>query len=264
MSTGCCEESHDGWDGTHVDVRLDGHATFKEMGRVVDGGPHCCESDERIMEVERDRKLRPRPGCHPAFSCDHDGDYTPSQIDGPGVPDDGDRVSLCVDPRCEVNRKFRHVEDIDGRTWGGLCDRMVGGRLYRSSSCERTCHGCGSTRSTRTDMFMCSGCYALVPYVRGRSSMNRAVLATDAATSPVYCGLACQSEHWWSDVDPHSQFCPRYDQAIHSLIEDLYPDIHEHDARVPFGAIQSDGTSIPWLVRSSLALQGLHGGMGYS
>ena len=98
MSTGCCEESHDGWDGTHVDVRLDGHATFKEMGRVVDGGPHCCESDERIMEVERERKLRPRPGCHPAFSCDHDGDYTPSQIDGPGVLDDGDRVSLCVDP----------------------------------------------------------------------------------------------------------------------------------------------------------------------
>ena len=105
---------------------------------------------------------------------------------------------------------------------------------------------------------------ALVPYVRGRSSLNRAVLATDAATTPVYCGLACQSEHWWSDVDPHSQVCPRYDQAIHSLVEDLYPDIHEHDARVPFGAIQSDGTSIPWLVRSSLVLQGLHGGMGYS
>ena len=84
---------------------MDDHALSKEVSRVVDGGPHYCESNERIMKVERERKLRPRSGCHPTFSCDHDGEYTPSQIDGLGVPNDGERVSLCVDPRCEVNRR---------------------------------------------------------------------------------------------------------------------------------------------------------------
>ena len=249
-----------GWEGEYTpsdepDIR--DCAPTGDLGMV--------ELEEACVGNVGPSMTRPYPGCHRAFTCMHDGVIGHESRVGDGLPLKEGMVEVCSDPSCEVGRRFVHVSDPDGMTWGGKCDRVVAGNMYRSSSCERTCHGCGATRANRTDMYMCSGCHALAPYLRGgHGDLNRALLVKEAAATPVYCGIACQSSHWWSGADSHAAVCPRHDHAIYSVVKARVPGVYRSDDDVPFGAIQADGTSVPWLIRSSFHLHGLHGGMGYS
>ena len=262
-STEYIDSGPDGWGDDHARMGLSrgilNYVPSGVHGVVVEGGPFV--GGYEYSDTSGDDDHPPSCGCYSQYACLHDSMARCAKV-GRGLPRGEEKVELCSDPGCMVGKRYMHIADPDGEKWGGKCDRVVAGTMYRSSSCERTCHGCGATRSNRTNMFMCHGCYALDPYIR--EEQNRPLLFEHAAIVPVYCGLQCQAAHWWCEEDGHASKCPRYDQAIHALIADRVPCVSDHDGDVPFGVVQKDGSSMPRLVRSSLHLHGVHGGMGYT
>ena len=186
-----------------------------------------------------------------------------------GLPRSGERVVLC--DRSECPCPFPHPADPGSLYPVAVRDGVSGGVSYRTSTCHRTCSGCGVTwvsRVSRTKhMWMCGGCHAPTPFLKsgpGEPDDVTRLLGVLVDGCPVYCGEKCQAMHWDRD---HHEVCRRFDQWFHAAVVSKFAlevDAHGDDIPVTeYGVPRGEGT-MPFLVPASRLQPGLSSGWGYA
>jgi len=192
-----------------------------------------------------------------------------------GLPSSGERVVVCGRAGCCVPEEFPHVADPGGLFPSSVRDGVRRGVPYRTSACDRTCHGCGVTHTARNSrdghLWMCGGCHAMVPFVRGGEGDENAgdrVLAGLRAQCPVYCGPRCQTRHWKRG---HDIACRRDDLIMQTAVDRSLSLHYDGDgqavARPEYG-VPIEGPSglpetLPFLVAPSRTQPGLRYGWGF-
>ena len=256
---------------------------------ATDAVMRLCRSGERSR---RDKRIATMMRCDIVYDADNVFDCVRELVCAKGergpftgdpeshaLPPSGSIVTLCDRARCPV--PFPHFAD-PGDLWSGFVrDGVRAGVQYRTSSCHRTCSGCGVTwvarRTPKRHMWMCGGCHAFVPFIRAShvdSSEYGHLLDTMLDMTPVYCGSQCQSRHWWGhtgcngpNVMGHGTVCRRYDQRLHDVVADVMQlaTVDSSGIRHPeYGVPTPDGESMPFLIPVDRCQPGLREGWGHA
>ena len=187
-----------------------------------------------------------------------------------GLPRSGEKVVLCDRRECPCD--FPHPADPGTLYPIPARDGVIGGVPFRTSSCHRTCSGCGVTWVTRMSrakhMWFCGGCHAPTPFLKsgaGEPDDVTRLLGVLGDVCPVYCNQACQVSHWDRE---HKGVCLRFDQWLHAGVVERFclatsanegDDLPVTEYGVPHG-----GGTIPFLVPASRLQPGLSSGWGYA
>ena len=135
---------------------------------------------------------------------------------------------------------------------------VVEGMLHGGPPDQHECVECGETQWSfggpndsliRGLVWSCGGCSAFLPYLPPKCSLTVEARESMIRSTPMYCGDACQIEHWFRE---HHKFCRRHDVAMCGYVHHVTSSLHGV-VPVPFGRRVERGgvvTHIPYLTRS--------------